>query len=135
MRARAPISAALLVSALTVLACSADQPTTAPDVTPSFFVARKSYTFSLTCTNAGPSTVAHVLIVLNSTVSAPLDPLSCGSEIANVTNFRSIAYNITVTDATDQPRAICEDTKPIRSGPVTCQVQSTQISAVLTIAG
>jgi hypothetical protein len=136
MRAPTAFSAGLLASALVLAACSADQEaTTAPSTRPSFFQARKSYTFSLSCNNAGASTVAQVTISVSPTVSGNLAPLNCGGQIADVSNFKSFDYRITLTNQTDQQVAVCVNTRPIRNaGSFTCEDATGQSSAILTVA-
>lgn len=136
MRASPALSVGFLASTLVLAACSADQQAaTAPNTSPSFFQSRKSYTFSLSCSNAGTSTVAHVTIVVSATVSANLAPLNCGGQIGNVSNFKSFDYRIDLTDQADQPVAVCGNTKPIHNpGSVTCSNANGTSSATLTVA-
>jgi len=135
MRALALIPVGLLVSVLALAACTGDQQaTTAPSTTPSFFVSRKSYTFSLSCSNAGTSTVAQVTVIISPTVSGRLAPLGCGGQ-ESVSAFKSFDYLITLTDPSDTPVAVCDNTKPIRNpGSITCQNAGGTSSATLTVS-
>ena len=134
MRAPTAISVGLLAFALVLGACSADQQApTAPSTTPSLFSTHKAYTFGLTCTNAGTSTVAQVTYSVSPTVSGNFN-LRCGQS-GNLTTFKSFDYQITLTDQSDTPAAVCVNTRPIRNpGSITCQNATGTSSATLTVS-
>jgi hypothetical protein len=138
MRALAPLPAGLLAFALVLLVgCSGDQPApTAPSMMPRVVFKHGSHTFSLSCSSGvGPSTVANVLILVSPTISGKLAPLNCGGSDQNITKFQSFNYSVTVTNGTDQPVAVCQNTTPITApGSITCQDQSGTYSATLTVS-
>jgi hypothetical protein len=127
-----PAFLCLALPTLILVACSGDQPaTTAPSTTPSFFKSGTSYTFSLSCTDAGTSTVANVLIIVSPTVSGELAPLSCGGSDPNISGFKSFDYHINVFNAGNALAVQCQNTQPIHKvGSITC---GTDPSATLTI--
>jgi len=134
-----PLPAFLGVAVLTLIlvACSGDQPaTTAPSTTPSFAFKHGSVTFSLSCSgNVGSSTGAVVFTVSGSQIGE-LRPLACDGSDGPISNFVSFNYTITVTDGTtNQPVAVCQNIKPIRSpGSITCQNATGTLSATLTVS-
>ena len=130
-----PLPAFLGVAVLTLIlvACSGDQPaTTAPSTMPSFFKSGTSYTFSLSCTSAGSSTVANVLIIVSSTVSGKLAPLSCGGSDPNISGFKSFDYHIDVYNTINALAVQCQNTQPIHNvRSITC---GSDPSATLTVS-
>jgi hypothetical protein len=140
MRSLATLAATFVASALVLVACGGDQqtmtsPTAAPTGGPSFagINSHNSYTFGLTCSGGvGASTGAQVTVIVSSTVSGRLAPLQCGGADPGITGFKSFDYQITVTNAADQPVAACSNTKPIHGATsITCT--NGVYSATLTV--
>ena len=127
-----PLPAFLGVAVLTLIlvACSGDQPaTTAPSTTPSFLQSSKTYTFSLSCLDQGPSTGATITAIVSGPVSTQFS-LSCTGSHA-VSNITSFDYFMHVTNSSDVGGAQCDNTRPIHNTrPITC---GTDPSATLTV--
>ena len=141
MRPRIALAATFVASVVVLLACGGDQqavtgPEAAPTSAPSFagINSHNTYTFSLACSGgAGASTVAQVTIIVSSTISGRLAPLHCGDVDAGITGFKSFDYQINLTNAADQPYAICVNTKPVHgTSSITCG--DSQYSATLTVS-
>lgn len=133
MRTPLALAASLLGSALVLAACSPDQQApTAPSTTPSFFQARKTETFSLSCTNAGASTFWHVTIIVNS-ASATFD-IACG-ETHGPVSMTSYDYFAHLYNTANLEVAQCTNTRPIK-GPksITCEdLARSGASSTLTV--
>ena len=135
MRARAPISAGLFVSAIILLGCNGDQQAiTAPTAAPSYASAHtKSTTFSLSCSNAGTSTGAQLTLIFSAGVEGHPPLLHCGDRTSAITGFKGFQYQITLTNSSNAQVATCSSIKTIHSSaPITCQDQTGQISATLS---
>jgi hypothetical protein len=120
----------IAVPTLILVACSGDQPaTTAPSTTPSFLQSSKTYAFSLSCLDTGPSTGATITAIVSGPVSTRFS-LSCTGSHA-VSGIKSFDYFISVTNSSDGVVAQCDNTQPIHSTrPITC---GTDPSATLTV--
>ena len=135
MRAHAPISAGLFVSALVLIGCTGDQPAiTAPTAMPSYASTHtKSTTFSLTCVGTGAGTSAQLTLIISPTVEGRPPALNCGDQTNPLTGFKGFQYQINLTNSAGSTVAICTSTKTIHSSAsITCQDAAGQISATLS---
>ena len=116
MPSRLPLALALFL--FTAAACSSEAPT-APTTTQSFFQARKTETFSLSCTNAGGATSWHVTAALNS-ASFEFD-ISCGGTFGPV-SMTSYGYLAHVYNTSGVEVVQCQNNRPIRAPKsITCE--------------